>query len=161
MVNEQVFRQVMTQWASGVSVVTTVHDAEWFGVTVSSFSSVSLRPPLVSVCIATNLYTHDVIRDSGVFAVNILSESQIELGKLFAGMMPDIEDRFAGMNIQTAETGCPILPEVMGWVDCRVWEAYPRRRPHDFCGEIVSGGVSTEAQSPLLYFNRKWGRFDV
>jgi flavin reductase (DIM6/NTAB) family NADH-FMN oxidoreductase RutF len=160
MVNEQMFKQVMAQWSSGVSVVTTVDGGEWTGVTVSSFNSVSLRPPLVSVCLATNLYTHDVIQNAGVFAVNILSDGQIELGKIFAGMYPDIEDRFAGLNIQTAETGSPILPDVMGWVDCRLWAVYPGGDHTIFIGEVLSGGIHAEAQEPLLYFNRRWGRFE-
>jgi len=160
MVNEQMFKQVMAQWASGVSVVTTVSDTGWTGITVSSFNSVSLRPPLVSICIATNLYTHDVIQQAGVFAVNVLSEGQIEVGKRFAGMYPDVEDRFADMKIQTAETGCPILPDVMGWVDCRLWQEYPGGDHTIFVGEVVSGGIHAEAQEPLLYFNRKWGRFE-
>lgn len=160
MVNEATFKQVMSQWASGVSVVTTLDEGKWLGITVSSFNSVSLRPPLVSVCVATNLYSHDVIQKSGVFAVNILSASQTDMGMLFAGLKPDIEDRFADLDIQLGETGCPILPHVMGWADCRLWAAYPGGDHTIFVGEVVAAGVHTEPQEPILYFNRRWGRFD-
>jgi flavin reductase (DIM6/NTAB) family NADH-FMN oxidoreductase RutF len=161
MVNEQTFKQVMAQWASGVSVVTTLDDDKWLGITVSSFSSVSLRPPLVSVWIANNLYSYEVIQKSGVFAVNILSASQTDMGMLFAGLKPEIEDRFEGLEIQQGETGCPILPHVMGWVDCRVWAAYPGGDHTIFVGEVLAAGVHAEPQEPVLYFNRRWGRFEA
>ncbi len=157
MVNETTFRQVLGQWASGVTVVTTADAEGWKGVTVSSFSSVSLLPPLVSICVATNLYTHDVIQQTGIFAVNILNTEQIEMGKVFAGLYSEIEDRFAGLTCEVAATGAPILPNVLGWVDCKVWQAYPGGDHTIFVGEVQAVGM-TEGE-PLLYFKRQWGEF--
>lgn len=157
MVNDTTFRQVLGQWASGVTVVTTADAGGWQGVTVSSFSSVSLRPALVSVCLARSLYTHNVIQRSGIFAVNILNAEQIEMGKVFAGLYPDITDRFEGLRCEVAHTGSPILPNVLGWVDCKLWQAYPGGDHTIFVGEVQAAG--TTDGDPLLYFKRQWGQF--
>ena len=96
-VNPETFKAVMGQWPSGVTVITT-EDAEGFGgMTASSFSSVSLNPPLISICVARYLRMHDRIREAGRFAVNILSKDSQEHGMRFAGMLPGVEDRFAGV----------------------------------------------------------------
>lgn len=123
MVNEATFKQVLGQWASGVTVVTTATDEGWKGVTVSSFSSVSLSPPLISICLATKLYTHDVMHQTGAFAVNVLHRNQIEMGKVFAGLYPERENRFGRVPCTVATTDAPILPNVVGWVDCTVWHS--------------------------------------
>ncbi|NJN82473.1 MAG: flavin reductase family protein [Caldilineaceae bacterium] len=104
----------MAHWASGVTVVTTRLQDETVGITVSSFSSVSLAPPQILVCIAKKLHTHAVVEQSRVFAVNVLGVEHLELGMRFAGMFPEITDRFAGLGCFSAETGCPILPGVLG-----------------------------------------------
>lgn len=161
MVDENSFRNVMSQWASGVSVVTSVSDNGPVGVTASSFISVSLRPPLVAVSLATDLFTHDVINKSGVFAVNILRDGQANLGMLFAGLVAEDEDRFAGLPISVATTGSPILPNVMGWVDCILWAAYPGGDHTIFVGEVVDAEADDEATEPLLYYRRLWGRFSA
>ena len=78
------FRSTLAQWASGVTVVTTAHEGLLYGMTASSFSSVSLTPPLILVCIAKYAYTHQILLDAGSFGVNILSAEQADLGKRFA-----------------------------------------------------------------------------
>ena len=81
-VDSETFRAVLGQWPSGVTVVTTVRTEEqtdgdlvagWHGMTASSFSSVSLDPPLVSVCLARKIWTHDLIDATGVFAATVVS----------------------------------------------------------------------------------------
>lgn len=156
-VEPQDFKNALSHWASGVTVVTTVSDGQWKGATVSSFSSVSLNPPLVLICLNKNMYTHEVIIESGIFAANILSTNHLEAGKLFAGMYPEIEDRFSQNEWITAETGAPILADAVGWVDCTVKHAYDGGDHTIFVGEVQAGGV--KAGEPILYFNRQWGQF--
>ncbi len=158
-VDSQQFKNVMAKWASGVTVVTTVHEGAWKGTTASSFSSVSLNPPTILVCLAQKLYTHKLFSESGVFAVNILSPAQLEVAKLFAGMYPDIEDRFAENSWQTAQTGSPILEDGYGWLDCKIAQMVPAGDHTIFVGEVQSLGTFEGDDNPLMYFNRHWGTF--
>jgi flavin reductase (DIM6/NTAB) family NADH-FMN oxidoreductase RutF len=156
--DSQLFKQVMRGWASGVTVVTTAKGEQRVGVTVSAFSSVSAEPPLVLVCLHRKLYTGRLIEEFGVFAVNILSAGQIEVGKLFANAYPHIQDRFADLACMTQITGSPILPQVVGWFDCRLQTATIAGDHVILLGEVVAGGVDESAQ-PLLYHHLHWGRF--
>lgn len=83
-IDEYLFRQAMSRFATGVTVVTTAFEEQLAGLTVSSFTSLSLRPPLVVVCIGEQTSSAPVIRKAGQFAVNILSEQQEHLSRLFA-----------------------------------------------------------------------------
>jgi flavin reductase (DIM6/NTAB) family NADH-FMN oxidoreductase RutF len=152
------FKQVMARWSSGITVITSVSAYKWQGIAANSFASVSLNPPLVSVSIDKKLYIHSVIEQSKVFAANILSVHQVELGKRFAGFYADVEDRFAGINCHVAVTGSPILPETVGWVDCQVRHAYDAGDHTIFVGEVVAGDAPVSAP-PLAYHNRSWGAF--
>ncbi|WP_420630146.1 hydroxymethylglutaryl-CoA lyase [Candidatus Leptofilum sp.] len=154
------FKKALSQFATGVTVVTTVHNGTPIGITASSFSSLSLEPPLVLVSLSKKLFTHNVIADSGSFAVNILGATQRELGMRFAGMIPGVEDRFAGVAVGTAVTGCPILTQAIAWLDCRVWEMYDGGDHTIFVGEVVDV-ASSDKDTPLLYHSRLWRRSEA
>ncbi|MCP4139114.1 MAG: hydroxymethylglutaryl-CoA lyase [Chloroflexi bacterium] len=154
------FKRAMSQFASGVTVVTTKHGDTPIGITASSFTSLSMDPPLVLVSLSKKLFTHNVIADSGIFAVNVLSARQLDLGMRFAGMMPEIKDRFAGLNTRTAATGSPLLPDSLAWVDCTVWASYDGGDHTIFVGEVKDLDVS-DYDTPLLYHNRLWRRSEA
>ncbi|HEY5728625.1 MAG TPA: hydroxymethylglutaryl-CoA lyase [Anaerolineales bacterium] len=154
------FKRAMGQFASGVTVVTTKHGDTPIGITASSFTSLSLNPPLVLVSLDKKLFTHNVIAESGFFAVNVLSSRQLELGMRFAGMKPEIKDRFAGLDIHTAETGAPLLPNSLAWVDCKIWNMYDGGDHTIFVGEVKALSVS-DLDMPLLYHNRLWRRSEA
>ncbi|MBA2953618.1 flavin reductase [Nocardioides sp. CGMCC 1.13656] len=158
MVDPTTFRDVMAQWPSGVTVVTTLVDGDWHGMTASSFSSVSLDPPLVSVCLDRRLYSHGLISAAGVFGVNVLAKDQAEVARVFAGMVPGVEDRFAGESWTTAETGTPLLDSALGWLDCRVVHEYPGGDHTIFVGEVLAGHAARRT-APLLFHSRGWGQF--
>lgn len=158
----QPFRDALASWPSGVTIVTTVNNGQRKGMTVSSFSSVSLEPPQILVCVAKNLLTHEMISASGVFAVNILTHEQSYLGLVFAGLIPEVEDRFTTGMWEAAVTGSPTLADAMTWLDCTVMHAYDGGDHTIFVGEVVAVGVPhpiAEQKLPLIYHNRKWGRF--
>lgn len=158
MVDPATFRNVMAQWPSGVTIVTTLDaDGERKGMTASSFSSVSAEPPLVSVCLIKSLYTHKLISESGVFGVNFLAKDQMEVARRFAGMVPS-EDRFEGEEWTRAETGVSLLDSALGWVDCRVVHEYEGGDHTIFVGEVVAAHNARRA-APLLYHSRGWGQF--
>jgi flavin reductase (DIM6/NTAB) family NADH-FMN oxidoreductase RutF len=156
----QSFKQALAQFASGVTVVTTQHAGERAGVTASSFTSLSLEPPLVLVCLAKGLSAYQLFAQSGVFAVNVLGVHQLELGQRFAGLLPDSEDRFDGLAYGTATTGSPLLPDSLCWLDCRVWNIYDGGDHSIFVGEVLDLDVA-DANNPLLYYKRDWQRHEA
>ncbi len=157
MVNSNDFKQAMSQFTAGVTVVTTRHEGKPIGITATAFSSVSAEPPLILINLNKGLFTHKVIEKSGIFAVNFLGAHQLDWGMRFAGMFPDIKDRFAGIQIATAETGCPILPNCLGWVDCEVW-AITDGGDHSIIVGEVKAANGAAGLAPLLYHDRKWGK---
>ncbi len=159
-VDLQAFKQALSQFASGVTVVTTAHEGRRFGLTASAFTSLSLEPPLVLVCLARKTPTHGVIEKSGVFAVNVLGAHQLEFGLRFAGLLPGLTDRFEGIETRAAATGSPLLPGVLSWVDCRLWNRYEGGDHSIFVGEVVDLAATT-SDTPLLYHNRVWRRSEA
>ena len=156
----QDFKRAMAQFASGVTVVTTRYGETPIGITASSFTSLSLEPPLVLVSLSKKLFTHNAIAESGFFAVNVLSAHQLELGMRFAGMRPQLPDRFAGLTTYQASTGAPLLPDSLAWVDCTVWAMYDGGDHTIFVGEVQDLSVS-DLDTPLLYHNRLWRRSEA
>ena len=155
-VDAAAFRAALGQWPTGVALVTTVMDGVAHGVTASSFSSVSLDPPLVSVCLARTAFAHDLVRDSGVFGVTILGKDHAALGQAFARYQPDV-DRFAGHAWVTAVTGAPLLAEALGWLDCTVVHAHDGGDHTIFVGQVQAADTP-RTTSPLLYHSRTWGQ---
>src|SRR5690554_1845724 len=155
------FKNVLAQWSTDVTVATAVApDGRWEGITATSFASVSLEPPLVLVCVGKTLVFREAVENSKAFAINILSRHQAQWGLVFAGLVPEITDRFAGIACTTAQTGSPILPETSGWLDCRLWNTYDGGDHLIFVGEMLAGESSPE-RAPLLYHNRRWGGFSA
>jgi flavin reductase (DIM6/NTAB) family NADH-FMN oxidoreductase RutF len=151
------FRQAMAQFASGVTVVTATRDGKPYGLTASSFASLSLDPPLVLVCLSRTLSTYEIIEGAGVFAVNILSAHQLEVARRFAGLHPSPIDRFDQVEWTPSKNGSPLLPGCLAWVDCRIRNIYDGGDHSIFVGAVEDAGV-TGAGDPLLYHNRLWGR---
>jgi flavin reductase (DIM6/NTAB) family NADH-FMN oxidoreductase RutF len=148
------FRRALGQFATGVTIVTTVHEGERQAMTVNSFSSVSLDPPLVLFCADKRSRTHAAIRSSGVFAVNLLSEAQRPISDLFAGKGTDAE-RQQALAGGVAETGSPIFNHGLGWLDCKLAQAHDSGDHVIYVGEVV--GVSRgDESSPLLYFRDRY-----
>jgi flavin reductase (DIM6/NTAB) family NADH-FMN oxidoreductase RutF len=155
------YKRTLAHWATGVTVLSTVAgDASGdnrvdVGITASSFTSLSLDPPQVLVSVTKRLYTHDALINSGIFAVSFLHEDQVEWGKRFAGMMPEIEDRFAGIAVTRAATGCAILSDALAWVDCRVTRVYDGNDHSILVGEVLVAGAQ-DIGAPLIYYHRNW-----
>lgn len=158
MATEKDFKEVMSRWATGISVITTTHDDEWRGFTANSFASVSIDPFLISMSVAKTVDTLEYLQGSGVFAVNILRKSQKSLGVRFAGFIPEYEDnRFRGLDISLSENGCPLLPDVLGYMDCKVYKEIDLGASIMFLGQ-VTGTYYTDGE-PLIYWHRQWGEF--
>lgn len=146
----------MGQLASGVTIITFRAHGQDHGFTATSFTSLSLDPMLVLVCVIKAQRSHDLLAQAGHYAVNVLGTSQKELGLRFANTQ--LPDRFAGLEVGRAETGAPILPESLAWVDCTVRDVVPGGDHSIFIGEVVAGDAPA-SEDALVYQQRRWGRF--
>ena len=151
------FRNTLAQWASGVTVVTTTHEGLRYGMTASSFSSVSLEPPLILICVGKAAFTHDLLLQTGVFAVNILAASQLDLGKRFAEKHGEYADRFSDLNVINGSTGSPLLIDSLALLECRTTQAVDAGDHTVFIAEVIDSKIN--GGEPLLYVNRMWGTF--
>ncbi len=157
-VTDQALRKLRGLFASGVTVVTTVHQGNLRGITVSAFSAVSLAPPLILICIANESESREWLVESGVFAVNILGEEQEFLSERFAARAPIVNTRFEGAPYQTAATGSPILSGALAWYDCRIEAAYHGGDHTLFVGRVEALGFSESSSGPLLYFANRYAK---
>jgi len=148
-------RQSMRAWTSGVTVVTASHAGEQHGMTVSSFTSIALKPPLIIISLQTDSRTHELVSQAKAFAVTILAEDQQELSERFAGRAPDVEDRLAGIGTDTLVTGAPFIKGGLAYLDCRVMQSISMGTNTLFLAEVVAARGNGAGQ-PLVYHDRKY-----
>ena len=144
------FKKALQLWASGVSVVTT--SSEKFGIqgmTVTAFSSVSVNPPLVLVCINNAADTGEGIQESQCFAVNVLSSGQQDLSNQFAGGSNQ-QQRFENTDWKAGITGAPILNNSLMSLDCKVVEKVLAGTHWIIIGEVQE--CVCRSGDPLLYY---------
>jgi flavin reductase (DIM6/NTAB) family NADH-FMN oxidoreductase RutF len=144
------FRRALCQFAAGVTVVTT-RDGKGrsLGLTVTAFSSVSLDPPLILVCVDHRSEAHVGFRDAGLFGVSILAEGQEELSRRFA---VGGAAKFKGLELSTGTTGVPLVPGSVARLECRVKATYDAGDHAIYVGEVLAVDVSPGR--PLLYHDR-------
>jgi flavin reductase ActVB len=141
------FRRAMAQFATGVTVVTTVDSAgRPLGLTVSAFSSVSLDPVLVLVCIDNRSDTHDGFEASRVFGVSVLAEGQEEWSHRFAF---GGSEKFTAAPLVTGGCGVPLVPGALAHIECRLHSKLPGGDHTIYVGEVTRLDVSPGR--PLVY----------
>jgi 3-hydroxy-9,10-secoandrosta-1,3,5(10)-triene-9,17-dione monooxygenase reductase component len=151
-VNADQFRSALGHFASGVTVVTMSDGKRQVGLTVSAFSSVSLNPPYILVCIDKNSSTLDVLKSAQTFAVNLLCDNQIDLSNRFASKT---DDKFSGVDHHAGQLGAPILENTLGFVECKVVQEIDAGDHFIYLGEVVDANVNIDKQ-PLLYYHGKY-----
>ena len=134
------FRRVMGQFTTGVTIVTTRSQAGIAGLTVNSFTSVSLDPLLILVCIDLRSQSLPVFREGGIFAVNILSQEQEALSNYFASASEERYNYLRHTQHHIAATGAPILTGTMGFIDARITAEYPGGDHVIFLGQVEAMG---------------------
>ena len=157
-VNSAKFRQVMGNFPTGVTVVTTMgEDDQPYGVTVNSFTSVSLDPLLVLVCLDNQLSGLESFQSSRRFAVNILSEDQEDISNYFATSGTDRSQDF----YVEGKTGAPLLKGAVATLECELVEMLPAGDHTIFLGEVRSAEIEeTNQKNPLLFFRGHYERLD-
>jgi flavin reductase (DIM6/NTAB) family NADH-FMN oxidoreductase RutF len=146
-IDEAGFRQALGHFASGVTVVTTGLEGTPYGMTVSAFSSVSLSPPLVLICIDKGVGTHEAISKSGRFAVNILHRDQEAVSRQFATRGPD---KFAGVAMREGALGLPLVGGALACIECSLHATFDGGDHTIFVGLVEH--AQTGDGPPLLYF---------
>lgn len=159
MVDADTFRNVMGQFATGVTVVTVDADGP-HGMTVNSFASVSLDPPLVLFNADKETTTHDLVDEAGHYAVNILSKEQKWISDRFAGEHHDMEDPFEDVPTTTATTGAPIIEGSLAYIDCTLSESYPGGDHTIYLGEIEELSLEDATAKPLTFFRGQYGSIE-
>ena len=150
------FRRACGRFATGITIA-TVLDAQGMphGLTVNSFSSVSLDPPLISICLGHAVTVIDAFRESKHFGINMLSDSQRELSDRFARKG---QDRFEGIEWYRGETGAPLLRGVLAALECATRHRVTAGDHDVFIAEMVSAQVADG--DPLVYYASRYRKLD-
>ncbi len=155
----QDFVNAMASSAMGVSIVTTQGDAGRFGLTVSAWSSVSADPPLLLACINRKNVIAEAIVKNAYFAVNALDDSHADVARVFAGRPPSGEAyEFLESQWHVANHGLPLLVGASATFSCSLESFHDAGTHRIFMGRVEVAAAGTV--SPLLYHNRKFGRFE-
>lgn len=150
-------RRAFGAFATGVTVVTTCDESgQPFGFTANSFTSVSLDPPLLLVCLAKSSSSLETFRRCTGFAVNILSEGQEEISRRFASRRAD---RFDGVAAAPGGEASPILADTSAWFDCALKQCVDAGDHVILIGRVNDFGASERA--PLIYLQGAYRRIEA
>ncbi len=149
------FRSALGTFATGVTVMTTVSaSGELVGNTASSFNSVSLDPPLVLWSLARKAYSFDTYQTAKYFAVNVLREGQDDLSARFS---KSSGDKWRGIDYETWDTGCPILPSALAIFECKMSYTYDGGDHAIFVGEVLKFDHDPKGK-PLVFWRGGYHR---
>lgn len=152
---DEVYRDVIGRFASGVTVITTRADGVDHGTTASAVSSLSLEPPMLLICLNKTSDTQAAVLASGVFGVNILAEDQGEIAYRFAKKGPD---KFAGVPVDRGGTGVPLVRDALAHLECEVEETVTGGTHTVFLARVQRATGTDRA--PLTYFRGRFGRLE-
>lgn len=152
-VAERRFRDTLARWPSGVTVVTARDGDEPVGMTAASFSSLSLHPPLVLVCVARDANSHDGLVGAPGFAVHILGSNQADVSARFAEPGPE---KFDGYPDHAGPFGAPLLPFGVALLVCAHHAALDGGDHTILIGRVVDTDLA--GTDPLVYCNRGYWR---
>ncbi|MBY4108330.1 flavin reductase [Rhodococcus fascians] len=153
-VDSAAFRSAMAGFASGVTVVTTIEDGVPLGATVSAFTSLSMDPPMLLVCLNRTSETGQAIERVGEFTVNVLSEPQSDIAVRFASRS---SSKFDDVALKSSATQHPVFAESLVAVRCEVAETTYGGTHRIFVAHAVD--VELGPGEPLVYFRGGFGRF--
>jgi flavin reductase (DIM6/NTAB) family NADH-FMN oxidoreductase RutF len=160
-IDEQSYRDVLTRFATGVTVVTTLEESadgpQPWGTTVNSFTGISLDPPLVMVAIGQERSIHPIIERTRRFSVNILGEDSQALSDCFAGAPSSLpREAFCNADYVLGETGLPVLDAAIAYLSCDVERVIEAGDHTMYLGRVIETGCRDDIGWPLLYFRRRY-----
>ncbi len=150
-------RNVMRYFASAVTVVTSaLPSGELFGLTISAFISVSLKPPYVLISVRNESTAKNLFVKSKKYCVNILSADQQGIAERFS--LLGEAGRFVNLDFYTGKGGSPIIRNCIGYLDCKILRTLKIGDHTLFLGEVID--LAAVKKKPLLYLNRNYARLD-
>lgn len=155
MIDSAIFRQTMSHFLSGVTIVTARHpDGRRAGLTASAFSSLSLEPPLILVCVSRHARSLPIIRDAGRFAVQILRADQHREALAFGGAKPAERDR---IPMRISGFGTPVLDRYLALLECELVSEYPGGDHAILIGGVHRCDLRSQEADPLTYYRGRLG----
>ena len=156
-ISQKEFRRVLGHFATGVTVVTMrKRSGKYWGFTVNSFTSVSLDPPLVLVCVDQASESSQAMSEAEYFAVNFLSEDQQEISRRFALKSAD---RFADLSFREGKHGSPLLEGCLGFAECRKVATHAHGDHRVVIGEVREAHAG--GGHPLLFYGGSYARLEA
>lgn len=143
------FRHVLGHYPTGVAVITAQTANGPVGLSMNSFTSLSLQPPLVLFCPAQSSSTWPQLREAGAIAINVLSAGQEAVSRQFAG---PAGQRFDGVAWSAGQNEAPLLDDALGWIECAIQAEYPAGDHTVVIAEIQRMGVHAHLGDPLVFF---------
>ncbi len=155
-IDGKVYRDAMAHFAGHIHVITTDGEAGRRAIAATAVTSVSDNPPIVLACINLSVTENALFLNNGVFAINTLGQSDLELAKACSGITPVSQDeRFSTGKWDRVATGAPILQSALAVFDCTVMEVREMATHYVFFGK-VAGVRCGASQKPLLYYDREY-----
>tara|TARA_B100000579_G_C22672044_1_gene776107 strand:- start:158 stop:646 length:489 start_codon:yes stop_codon:yes gene_type:complete len=157
-ITDDTFKELMKRFASGVTLITFENEGILSGLTVSSFCSLSMNPPLILICIDKKIPSHDSLKNGASFGVNICTSEQGKLAWDFANSNVDKNELILSLNHRITDDKVPLLNDCLASMECTLKETYEGGDHTIFVGQIESGDFS-EKSDPLVYYKSGLGNF--
>ena len=153
------YRQIVGHLATGVTVITTAHDGLLHGMTANAVTSLSLDPLLLLICVDHAAHAHEQLTKAGRFAVNILSEEQEDISRLFANTAEPEQNSLRGAAYHLGMHGAPVLDKSLAYLECEVIDRCEGGDHTIFIGSVLEGDLVQEA-APLIFYRGGYRRLD-
>ena len=157
-ITDDTFKELMKRFASGVTLITFENGGKYSGLTVSSFCSLSMNPPLILICIDKKIPSHESLKKGTHFGVNICTSEQGKLAWDFANSNVDKNELILSLNHDITENKVPLLNECLASMECKIKETYEGGDHTIFVGQIEDGNFDEESD-PLVYYKSGLGDF--
>ncbi|MDX1402800.1 MAG: flavin reductase family protein [Kiloniellales bacterium] len=159
MVDEEIFRKGMSHFVTGVTVVTTNDgDDGLAGFTANAFTSLSVSPPQILICLSLGLRSYPILRESGRFGVHVLAEDQADVARIFARRGAD-KGNVVGWSLN--ERAVPVLGHYLAFIDCDLVREYDGSDHVIAIGLVRDLDLRAEDMGPLLYYRGQIGGLDI
>ena len=152
--NENLFKEICGNYATGVTVITSFNNNINYGFTANSFTSVSISPFLILFCLNKKANSNKALNIGNHFVVNILSSSQSNICNQFANNNLSPSERFSEVKTTSTKNDIKIISDSVGWLECKVKNIVDGGDHYVYIGEAEMGNLS-ENQNPLIYHNSK------
>ena len=156
--SNDLFKKLMSRFATGVTLVTFNENKKFGGLTVSSFCSLSMDPPLVLICIDRKIVSHDSLEKTDTFGVNICNSEQGKLAWDFANSKIDKNELIKSLPHTLTELGTPLLEGCLATMECKITKKYDGGDHTIFIGQVEEGKFDENAK-PLVYYGSGLGKF--